>query len=186
MFVTDYRKVLAAIPVVLVLFYVHGLPASEPPPETARPAPLEAGENAVPEEEPVSNTPFRLGPPGTDDWIWDRDAKNYIREIIEVCGIIFDTRITRHNSKLDESALRGVSGKRATYLYFGQPYPDHVFTGIIYGAFRQKFSYPPESLKGHNACVFGKIHRYRGKPAMGLSGPHQIAAEKIESFDASR
>jgi hypothetical protein len=53
-------------------------------------------------------------------------------------------------------------------------------------AYRGDFPYPLASLKGHKACVFGKVGRYRGKPAMMLFRPEQIATEKTEFINTSR
>ena len=114
-------------------------------------------------------------PAEADDRATQKAAESTVIE--EVCGTIFQVRADLPDSILDGSDLRGVSGVQITHLFFGQPYPDHVFSGLVWGAYRRNFPYKPESLEGQEICLYGKITRYRGKPAMVLFRPEQIATE---------
>ena len=165
----------------LVLFLFRGLSASEPPAEADDRATQKAAESTVIEEVFVPGIRFQRNHPEVIEQIWDREAKNHITEITEVCGTIFQVRADLPDSILDGSDLRGVSGVQITHLFFGQPYPDHVFSGLVWGAYRRNFPYKPESLEGQEICLYGKITRYRGKPAMVLFRPEQIATEITQS-----
>jgi hypothetical protein len=118
-------------------------------------------------------------PTEADDRATQKAAESTVIE--EVCGTIFQVRADLPDSILDGSDLRGVSGVQITHLFFGQPYPDHVFSGLVWGPYRRNFPYKPESLEGHEICVFGKITRYRGKPTMVLVRPEQITTETTQS-----
>ncbi len=91
-------------------------------------------------------------------------AGDYVGQFAEVCGVIADTNYARRS--------RG----SPTYLNFDEPYPDHIFTAIVWGKDRRYFDYKPEELKGHKACVYGKIETYQGKPQIILVRPNQIAS----------
>ena len=164
----------------LVLIIFRGLSASEPPAKADNLATMKTAENAEIEEVFVPGFRFQPNHPEVIDQIWDREAKNHITEITEVCGTIFQVRVDLPESILDESDLRGVSGVQITHLFFGQPYPDHVFSGLVWGAYLREFPYKPKSLEGQEICLFGKITRYRGKPAMVLFRPEQIATKKTQ------
>ena len=68
------------------------------------------------------------------------------------------------------------TGGQPTFLNLGRPYPVHVFTALIWGANRGKFSYAPESLQGAEICVQGTIAEYRGRAEIIVKQPSQITA----------
>jgi hypothetical protein len=61
-----------------------------------------------------------------------------------------------------------------TFLDFGKPYPDQVFTAVIFGDDRTKFGTPEASLRGKRVCVSGKIQQKRGLPEIVISDPKQL------------
>jgi len=62
-----------------------------------------------------------------------------------------------------------------TFLNFGRPYPNQVFTVVIWGNARGRFDEPPEErFQGLQICVTGTIKRYRGKPEIVVEWPRQI------------
>jgi len=63
---------------------------------------------------------------------------------------------------------------RPTFLDFGKPYPDQVFTVVIFGANRAKFVRTGTALQGKRVCVSGSIREYRGTPEIILSEPGQL------------
>jgi micrococcal nuclease len=79
------------------------------------------------------------------------DAANHVGQSAKVCGVV---------------AL--------TNFDFGKPYPDQVFTAVIYGADRVKFEIPKAMLRGKRVCVEGSIREYRGKPEIVLTDPSQL------------
>ena len=66
------------------------------------------------------------------------------------------------------------SNRQPTFLNLDEPYPNHVFTAVIWGRDRAAFPYAPESLADRRICVTGTIQVYRGKAEIMVSGPNQI------------
>jgi hypothetical protein len=65
-----------------------------------------------------------------------------------------------------------------TFLNLNQLYPNHIFTIVIWGEDRGKFSKPPEVLyDGQNVCVSGLIVEHKGKPQIVVRNPAQITVK---------
>jgi hypothetical protein len=79
-----------------------------------------------------------------------------------VCGVVASTKFDAH--------LRS----RPTFLDFGKPYPNQVFTAVVFGSNRAKFGTPEARLQGKRVCVSGAIRDYRGKPEIILRDPSQL------------
>ena len=62
-----------------------------------------------------------------------------------------------------------------TFLNLGEPYPDQVFTAVIWGSDRSKFGSPETSLNGKQICVTGRIQLYRSKPEMVVHDTNQLS-----------
>jgi len=62
-------------------------------------------------------------------------------------------------------------------LNLEKPYPNHVFTAVIWGADRSSFSYAPETLAGKKICVSGEITTYKSVAEIVVSSPTQIHEE---------
>lgn len=90
------------------------------------------------------------------------EASAHIAEQAQVCGIVASAKFA--------SESRG----QPTFLNLGKPYPDHVFTALVWGSNRRLFSDPLESLDGEHICVEGIVSEYRGKPQITVSHPSQI------------
>jgi DNA/RNA endonuclease YhcR with UshA esterase domain len=64
---------------------------------------------------------------------------------------------------------------RPTYLNLDQPYPNQIFTVVIWGSDRKKFGNAPDAFyKGKTICVTGKIKSYKGKAEIIVNDPAQI------------
>jgi DNA/RNA endonuclease YhcR with UshA esterase domain len=64
-----------------------------------------------------------------------------------------------------------------TFLTFGQPFPNEVFSVVIWGGARERAQYPepPEVLYARrNVCVTGRIELYENKPQIVVRNPAQI------------
>src|SRR6188472_3324910 len=94
--------------------------------------------------------------------ITPQDAPNYIGQHAQVCGVVASAKFANRS--------RG----QPTFLNLGFPYPQHIFTALIWGSDRATFSYPPESLRGQDICVYGVITQFKGKPEIVVSRPAQI------------
>lgn len=87
-----------------------------------------------------------------DSKITAESAVNHIGQIGVVCGKVESTHYAENS--------RG----SPTYLNLGKPYPDQVFTVVIWGRYRQNFEKPEHTYKGKHVCVRGKITEYQGIP----------------------
>ena len=99
------------------------------------------------------------------------EAKGHIGEQATVCGLVASAACTR---------------SQTTFLNLCKPYPNHVFTALIWGTDRDKFlgkcgQPQPEKLVGKNVCVTGKIELYhdsrlnRETPEIILRDPKQLS-----------
>jgi micrococcal nuclease len=94
------------------------------------------------------------------------DADKYIGMEKTVCGTVASATY----------AIR--SRGKPTFLNLDQPYPNQIFTVVIWGSDRNKFKNPPETFfRGKRICVTGIIESYRGKPQIVVRGPDQITVK---------
>jgi hypothetical protein len=93
------------------------------------------------------------------------EAKAHIGEQATVCGKVVST------------AWATSSRGSPTFLNFDQPYPDQVFTLVIWGNNRSKFGDPEISYRGKRICVTGKISVFKGVPELVATDPSQIKAQ---------
>jgi hypothetical protein len=91
------------------------------------------------------------------------DAAKHIGETATVCGVMA-------SGKYDADLK-----SQPTFLDFEKPYPDQVFTAVIFGSDREKFGTPESSLRGKRICVTGKIQDRSGLPQIILNDPKQLA-----------
>lgn len=90
-------------------------------------------------------------------------AKAHVGQTATVCGKVANTYYSRF-----------VEGK-PTFINFGHPYPNHVFSIAIMGADRAKFDNAPEDLfEGKTLCVTGLIEAYDHKPLIVVRDKAQI------------
>ena len=90
------------------------------------------------------------------------DAARHLGETATVCGLVASGKY--------DSDLKS----QPTFLDFGKPYPDQVFTAVIFGSDRAKFGTPETSLRGKRVCVTGKIQDRDGLPEIILNNPKQL------------
>ena len=90
------------------------------------------------------------------------EAKDHIGEQGTVCGKVVSTRYAESS--------RG----SPTFLNFDQPYPNQVFTLLIWGSDRSKFGDPETSYRGKRISVTGKLTSFKGVPEVVASEPAQI------------
>jgi hypothetical protein len=92
------------------------------------------------------------------------EAIHHVGETATVCGRVASAKYVR-------------SGRMPTFLNLDQPYPNQVFTALIWGAVRPRFKQPPEMLRGSSVCVTGAISAYKGKAEIVVEDPGQIAVQ---------
>lgn len=93
------------------------------------------------------------------------EAKEHFGETATVCGEVVSTRYA--------ASTKG----QPTFLNLDKPYPNQVFTVVIWGEHRGKFGKPEDDYKGKRICVSGKITAYAGLPEIIADDPKQIAVE---------
>lgn len=93
------------------------------------------------------------------------EAKDHVGEQTTVCGKVVSTRWAQSS--------RG----SPTFLNFDQPYPDQVFTLVIWGNDRSKFDNPETTYRGKRVCVTGKIGAFKGVPEVVANDPAQIKVQ---------
>ena len=79
-----------------------------------------------------------------------------------MCGVVASARYA------DRS--RG----QPTFLNLDKPYPDTIFTILIWGEDRPKFGAPETTYRDKRICASGIISEYRGQPEIVAREPKQI------------
>jgi hypothetical protein len=95
-----------------------------------------------------------------------REAKYHVGEAATVCGKVVGIHYVS-------------SGKgQPTFIHFDEPYPNQIFTMVIWGSDRPKFGRPEEIYRDRDVCVTGKITSYLGIPEIVASNPKQVQVQK--------
>ena len=95
------------------------------------------------------------------------NALNYVGQTGTVCGTVASVRYAVHTKG------------QPTFLNLNRPYPNQIFTALVWGRDRAKFLEPPETCyRGRKICVTGRIVEYRGKAEIIVKDPSQITASQ--------
>jgi len=89
-------------------------------------------------------------------------AASHVGEHATVCGEVTGTKFSDHRKR------------KPTFIDFGPPHPNQLFTALIWGEHRINFDYDPLTLLGKTICVTGTITEFKGKPEIKVSDPAQI------------
>jgi micrococcal nuclease len=93
-------------------------------------------------------------------------AAQHVGSVETVCGVVASAKYA--------TSTRG----QPTFLNLDRPYPNQIFTVVIWGADRAKFHAPPETaFKGQAICVSGMVSAYHGKPETVVSNPTAIRVQ---------
>ncbi len=99
-------------------------------------------------------------------------TKDHIGAKATVCGLVASTRHAAND--------RG----QPTFLNIDKPYPDQLFTIVIWGEHRSAFPQPPEqAYRDKKVCVTGTIEQYQNKPQIVARSP---AAIRVVESDQPR
>jgi hypothetical protein len=90
------------------------------------------------------------------------DASKHVGETATVCDVVASAKFLSR------------SRSQPTFLNLGEPYPDQIFTVVIFGSDRARFGTPETTLKDKRICVTGKIQEYRGVPEIIVNNPKQL------------
>lgn len=109
------------------------------------------------------------GPPNPEVTITADQAAEYTGTVAEVCG-----RVKSANF------LHRVGGQ-PTFLNFGEPHPNQLFTAVIWGNKRELWRTPPEeAYLNQNICVSGRIQLHDGTPQIEVEFREQIRLNEEE------
>lgn len=94
-----------------------------------------------------------------------KEAAYHVGETATVCGVVASTKwATRTKGQ-------------PTFLNLDEPYPNQIFTILIWGSDRPAFGSPENIYAKKRICVTGKIKEYRGKAEIIAKNPKQIRME---------
>lgn len=95
------------------------------------------------------------------DGLTTAQAAQHAGEKVTVCGVV----ASAHYADTTEG--------EPTFVNLDQPYPAPVFTILIWGDYRDRFTPPPETWQGR-VCVTGVVRMYQGHAEMKVISPSQI------------
>lgn len=93
------------------------------------------------------------------------EAKEHVGQTATVCGDVASTHY----------AVR--SRGNPTFINLDKPYPEQVFTVLVWGSDRPKFGDPEDAYRNKHICVTGKITDYKGVPEIAAHEPSQIKVQ---------
>lgn len=91
----------------------------------------------------------------------DSLAAQYVGQAVTVEGTVVKVTFSRRSN--------------TTFLNFGQPYPDQVFTAVVFRSAASQFP-NPQQWEGKRVRVTGRVRLYQGKPEIVLERPSQLQA----------
>jgi hypothetical protein len=91
------------------------------------------------------------------------EAAGHVGETATVCGLVVSTTYLPR------------APQAPTFLDLSKPYPNQIFSVIIFGSDRPKFGAPETSMRDKAVCVTGEIFLYQGKPKIILHDPKQLS-----------
>ncbi|WP_445666155.1 hypothetical protein [Fodinibius sp. AD559] len=95
------------------------------------------------------------------------EAINHIGTPAKVCGKVVSADFVRE------------IGGNPTFLNFGQPHPNQLFTAVIWGEDRSKWGTPLGQKFGKRyICVIGTIEMHKGTPQIIVNEREQIELQK--------
>ena len=94
------------------------------------------------------------------------EAKNHVGETATVCG-----RVVRIYFAHKAKGL-------PTLMNLDMPYPQQIFTIVIWGTDRTKFGNPERTYRDKNVCVSGKITIHHEIPEIVINTPGQLRIQK--------
>jgi hypothetical protein len=91
------------------------------------------------------------------------EAGHHVGKAATVCGVVASAEYEANEQN------------QPTLLDLSKPYPNAVFTAVIYGENRAKFGTPELLLCGKRICVMGQISDYQGKAEIVITDPKQLS-----------
>lgn len=104
------------------------------------------------------------------------------QEAVALCGpgAVLSTRAGQVSGRQATVAIPRVAASyqpntrgQPTFLN-DAPYPNHVFTAVIWGKDRAQFQPSPEGWQGKSLCVTGPVELFQQRPQIAVSSPSQL------------
>lgn len=95
------------------------------------------------------------------------EASKHVGENATVCGVVAGVHTATRS--------RG----NPTFVNLDKPYPNQVFTILIWGSDYAKFSPAPSTWEGKRVCATGLISSYRGVPEIIARSAGQVQVAKM-------
>lgn len=92
------------------------------------------------------------------------EAASHIGQDATVCGQVASVHFAARS--------RG----EPTFINLDRPYPNQIFTILVWGEDRVKFGNLEAKYSGSRVCVRGVIAEYRGEPEMVVHDPSSMTA----------
>ena len=114
------------------------------------------------------------------------DANASDQEAVALCGpgAVFSTRAGQMTGRQATVAIPRVTAGyqpntrgQPTFLN-DAPYPNHVFTAVVWGKDRAQFQPAPEGWHGKSVCVTGLVELFQQRPQIAVSSPSQLRAAR--------
>jgi hypothetical protein len=93
------------------------------------------------------------------------EAVDHVGETATVCGLVASATYLPQ------------APQSPTFLDLDKPFPNQIFSAIIFGSDRPKFGAPETSMLDNSICVTGTIFLYQGKPKTILRDPKQLSGD---------
>src|SRR5215472_8500604 len=90
------------------------------------------------------------------------EAKKHVGEKATVCGLVVDVHFAAGSKGLP------------TFVNLDKPFPNQVFTVLIWGDDLPKFAENPAKWQNRRVCATGTISEYRGNPEIVASSQDQV------------
>jgi len=94
---------------------------------------------------------------------------------------VFPGQHTRSNGKLARRGAKTLFQLRELVARPQPPYPNQIFTILIWGSDRDKFGNPETKFQNKRVCVTGVIKDYRGNPEIVADQPNQLQLQKTRN-----
>lgn len=95
-----------------------------------------------------------------------QEAGRYVGSTVTVCDSVASATFAARS--------RG----QPTFINLARPYPNQVFTVVVWGDDRDRFPVPPDrAYRNRRICVTGRVTTYRGTPQIVVRGPAAVRVE---------
>ena len=101
-----------------------------------------------------------------DQTLSAREAAKHVGEQATVCGVVASAHYAAR------------SKGQPTFLNLDEPYPNPIFTVLIWGEDRPKFGEPEVRFRDKRICAAGVIRLYRDAAEIVAREPSQLRLEK--------